>query len=127
MDIELWIDNGKFFDNSVAPGSHYIMHEFAAEDDTEHVFKMVLKNKGNQHTTVDDHGKIIADSMINISDISFDEILVDSIVYNLSEYIHTGNGEETISVHKFYGNLGCNGTVRMSFRTPVYLWLLENM
>jgi hypothetical protein len=28
---------------------------------------------------------------------------------------------------KFYGSMGCNGTITFEFNTPFYLWLLENM
>ena len=126
LGIELWIDREKFFDNSISSGKHHIIHEFQANDG-EHVLRMVLKNKGPEHTRVDESGTIIEDALINISNINIDEIDVTQLVYQLSQYVHDGNGHETIAVHPFYGDMGCNGRVQLSFASPVYLWLLENM
>jgi hypothetical protein len=126
LGIELWIDRDKFFDNNVSPGQHHIMHEFEAADG-EHVLKIVLKDKTTEHTTVDDAGNIIEDALINVSNIMLDEIDVTQLVSELAQYVHDGNGHETIAVHKFYGDMGCNGHVQLHFSSPVYLWLLENM
>lgn len=126
LGIELWIDKNKFFDNTVSPGRHHIIHEFDSNDG-DHYLKIKLKNKSNEHTTVNDLGEIVSDALINISNIAFDEIQIDQLMYQLAEYVHDTNGKETIAVHKFYGNLGCNGHVQLHFSTPIYLWLLENM
>jgi hypothetical protein len=126
LGIELWIDRQKFFDNNISPGRHHVIHEFEAVDG-EHVLKIVLKNKTPEHTTVDDSGNIIQDAIINIDNIFLDDIDVTQLVYRLAQYVHDGNGHETIAVHPFYGDMGCNGRVQMSFESPVYLWLLENM
>jgi hypothetical protein len=126
LGIELWIDQARFFDNTVSPGCHHIMHEFDAQDG-EHVLRIVLKNKTADHTRLDDAGAIIEDALINIDNIMLDEINVTQLVYELGQYVHDGNGHETIAVHRFYGDMGCNGRVQLSFESPVYLWLLENM
>jgi hypothetical protein len=126
LGIELWIDREKFFDNTVSPGQHHIIHAFNA-DDGEHVLCMVLKNKGPEHTLVDESGNITEDALINISNIKIDEIDVTQLVYELAQYVHDGNGHQTIAVHQFCGDMGCNGQVQLSFANPLYLWLLENM
>ena len=126
LGIELWIDKQKFFDNSISPGKHHIVHDFQAADG-EHVLRAVLKNKTTEHTRVDQSGNIIEDALIHLGNIMLDEIDVTQLVYQLSQYVHDGNGHETIAVHPFYGDMGCNGRVQLSFQSPVYLWLLENM
>jgi hypothetical protein len=126
LGIELWIDKQKFFDNSISPGKHHIVHDFQAADG-EHVLRAVLKNKTTEHTRVDQSGNIIEDALIHLGNIMLDEINVTQLVYQLSQYVHDGNGHETIAVHPFYGDMGCNGRVQLSFQSPVYLWLLENM
>lgn len=126
LGIELWVDREKFFDNNISPGLHHIIHEFQAPDG-EHVLKIILKNKTAEHTKVDECGNIVEDALINIDNIFLDEINVTQLVYQLSQYVHDGNGHETIAVHPFYGDMGCNGRVQLSFENPVYLWLLENM
>lgn len=126
LGIELWVDKTKFFDNSISPGLHHVMHEFESND-SEHILKIVLKNKTSEHTTVDSTGAIIEDALINISNFMLDEIDVTQLLYELGDYVHDGNGQETIAVHKFYGDMGCNGRVQLSFSSPIYMWLLENM
>jgi hypothetical protein len=130
LGIELWIDKAKFFDSLIAPGTHHVQHEFEVEDGN-HSFKIKFKNKNknksNEHTKINEDGSIISDALINISNICLDEIKIDQLLYEKAEYVHSTNGIETIAVHPFYGNFGCNGHVQLKFSTPVYLWLLENM
>jgi len=126
LGIELWIDQEKFFDSTISPGTHHIVHDFSAQDG-EHILRAVLKNKTAEHTRVNEQGDIIEDALIRIDNISFDGIDIAQLVYQLSQYVHDGNGSETIAVHPFYGDMGCNGRVQLSFQSPVYLWLLENM
>ena len=126
LGIELWIDKAKFFDNLIGPGTHHVIHEFEIADG-DHCFKIKFKNKRHEHTKIDEAGGIISDALINVSNICLDEIKIDQLIHEKAEYIHDTNGIETIAVHPFYGNLGCNGHVQLKFSTPVYLWLLENM
>jgi hypothetical protein len=130
LGIELWIDKAKFFDSLIAPGTHHIIHEFEVEEG-DHSFKIKFKNKNknksNEHTKINEDGSIISDALINVSNIWLDEIKIDQLLYEKAEYVHDSNGLETIAVHPFYGNFGCNGHVQLKFSTPIYLWLLENM
>ena len=126
LGIELWVDQQKFFDNNISTGCHHVMHEFEA-DGGEHVLKIVLKNKTVEHTRIDESGNIVEDALIDVKNILIDDIDLTQLVYTLSHYVHDSNGHEPIAVHPFYGHLGCNGYVQLSFETPVYLWLLENM
>jgi hypothetical protein len=127
LAVECWLDNIKFFDNVIGPGSHQIGHVADLAED-EHVLKIILKNKTSGHTTITPDGSIVQDAVINISKIFINNIAVDQLFWQMSEYVHNANGSlaETSAYH-FYGDLGCNGTVSMTFSTPVYLWLLENM
>lgn len=126
MGIELWIDKDKFFDNSVAPGKHHVVHEFECADG-DHWFRIVLKNKTHQNTRIDDQGNIVSDALIDISNVCIDGINIDTMMQEIADYVHDGNGTQTIAVHDFFGHLGCNGKVQLQFSTPFYLWLLENM
>jgi len=126
LGIELWLDNTLFFDNNISPGTHHIIHEFESAD-ADHILKIKLKNKTHEHTKINEAGEIVSDTLINVSNFFIDEIMIDQLVFDHAEYVHNGNGSKTIAVHKFYGDLGCNGHVQLKFSTPVYLWLLENM
>lgn len=126
LGIELSIDDRVFFDNNISAGSHRIIHEIS-DQEKECVFKITLKNKTAEHTKIDPAGEIISDALIEIKNLEFDGINVDQLLQTHGEYIHDVNGTGDMAVHKFYGKLGCNGTVALKFTTPVYQWLLDNL
>ena len=127
LAIELWLDNKKFFDTNVKKGDTPTVYEFN-KDETDHSFRIVLKNKTIDHTTVDDSGKILSDALISIKDISFDEINIDQLFFENAVYSHKTNNEDNeLLDYDFYGHLGCNGTVTFNFYTPFHIWLLENI
>ena len=97
------------------------------DDDGEHEFKFVMKNKTPEHTVVDDNGNITKDAMLSIANIAFDDIKLGQVFVDQSVYHHSFNGSQASDEDKFYGDMGCNGHVSLRFTTPIYLWLLENM
>jgi len=97
------------------------------DDENEHELSFILKNKTQDHTKIDEDGNIISDSNIIISDLAFDNIKLKHIVTKLATYSHDYNGSGPQTQSKFYGEMGCNGTVALRFSTPIYLWLLEHM
>ena len=101
--------------------------EFDDADDESHVLTFVLSGKLPEHTQITEQGEIISDVTVRIQDIAFDDIVIDQIFSELAEYNHDFNGTQPAIVDRFYGEMGCNGTVRLEFTTPIYLWLLENM
>ena len=101
--------------------------EFDDADDQPHVLEFVLSDKMPEHTRITEQGEITSDVTVRIEDIAFDDISIDQIFSELAEYHHDFNGTRPATVDRFYGEMGCNGTVRLEFTTPVYLWLLENM
>ena len=98
-----------------------------ADTDGDHTLVFEMFGKTPAHTVVDDQGNIVSDAMINISKISVDDIDITQVVHELSVYRHDFNGSQPMIEDKFYGDMGCNGTVTLNFTTPIYLWLLENM
>ena len=126
LGLEIWIDNQKLFDQAHVQENHRISTDFS-DSDGEHELRLVLKNKLSEHTRVDANNTIVSDARISVSNIEFEGIALNQLVPALAEYQHNFNGTGELSVHKFYGELGCNGTVSLKFTTPVYLWLLEHM
>jgi hypothetical protein len=86
-----------------------------------------MKNKTQEHTTVDEQGSIVNDARLTISDVALDEISLKQIFFEQAVYTHDFNGTQAETIDKFYGEMGCNGTVSLKFFSPVYLWLLETM
>jgi hypothetical protein len=125
LAMQVWIDSEKIFDQTVVESTPV---EFdLLEDEAEHSLRFVMNNKMPDHTQIDDNGNITADSRLIVSDVEFDEISLDQLFFSLATYTHNSNGSGSEVQDKFYGEIGCNGTVELKFATPVYLWLLENM
>lgn len=99
------------------------------DDDVEqeHLLELVMEGKVPDHTQVDEHGNITEDRVIVISDVCLDEIELGHTFTTCARYRHDYNGTRDLIDDEFYGTMGCNGTVKFPFTTPVYLWLLENM
>ena len=127
LGIEIWFDDQCFFDQVHVQESHTIKYEFNDDDDAEHTLRFVLKNKLSTHTIIDSDEKIISDAVLTINNISFEDIACQYLTTKLAEYQHNFNGTGAETQQKFYGSMGCNGTVTLKFSTPIYIWLLENL
>ena len=127
LGFEAWIDDRKFLDVDHVKETQSVTVELDDQDDTEHELRLVLKNKTGAHTQVDEHGNIVADARLLITDVAFDEIRLGHMFAEKAVYTHEFNGHGKYSKEKFYGEMGCNGTVILKFNTPMYLWLLEHM
>ena len=127
LGFEAWIDDRRFLDIDHVKDPQPVAVELDDEDDVAHELRLVLKNKTTAHTQVDEHGNIVADARLQITDMAFDEIQLRNMVSEQAVYTHDFNGTGKATVDKFYDELGCNGTVSLKFTTPMYLWVLEHM
>jgi hypothetical protein len=127
LGFEAWIDDEKFVDINHVEHEHQIKIDLL-DDDGKYELRLVLKGKTQAHTQIDESGNIVSDAILSISNMTFDEIKLGHMITEQSVYTHSLNTHfETKMEEKFYGEMGCNGTVSLKFTTPVYLWLLENM
>jgi hypothetical protein len=124
--MEIWVDNQKIFNQDWVAESQTISYELS-DHDAEHELRFVMKNKTVDHTKVDESGAIVEDACLIISDLAFDDIVLGNIVTEKAVYTHNFNGNSEAVQNKFFGEMGCNGTVSLKFTTPIYLWLLENL
>ena len=127
LDLAVCLDGKIQWQGCPSTDLQDITVEFDDADDQPHVLEFVLSGKTIEHTRITDQGEITSDVTVRIEDIAFDDIVIDQIVSELAEYNHDFNGTQPAIVDQFYGEMGCNGTVRLEFTTPIYLWLLENM
>lgn len=107
-------------------------HEFSCEfadsvEETAHTIEFHMRGKTSEHTQVNDQGEIVSDYLIYIHDKQFEAIDVDYAFDSHSVYTHDFNGSGSMIQDGFSGIMGCNGTVRFEFTTPIYLWMLENL
>jgi hypothetical protein len=126
VGMEIWLDNHKLFDQDHVDHACPVEYEMP-DDDGDHELRFVLKNKLSDHTQVDADGNIVSDATVMVSDIRFDDIDCQYLTVRLAQYQHDFNGTGKPTIDRFYGEMGCNGTVSLKFTTPIYLWLLENM
>ena len=96
------------------------------DEDGNHCIQFVLKNKKPEHTQLDTQGNIIQDARLVIKDVAFDEIMLGQTFIDHTVYTHDFNGTQEPVQERFYGEMGCNGSVTLEFTSPVYIWLLEN-
>jgi hypothetical protein len=121
------MDDHVIYQGSVPVDSQQIRHEFDDNTESEHVVTFEMSGKVPEHTAQDADGNIISDNVVTISDVAFDDITLGHLFTEISNYHHDHNGTTESVIQPFYGVMGCNGRVEMRFRTPIYLWLLENM
>jgi hypothetical protein len=91
----------------------------------EHRVELVLQGKNSQHTTLDQHGNVVRDSMLIISQVYMDDLVLDYLFYRNCEYVHDNNGATPMTSHSFWGSMGCNGAVIFRWQSPFYLWYLQ--
>lgn len=98
--------------------------------------EIALLNKEPGDTVSDNSGNIIRDMLLNIKSIEIDDIALDRLLWTHSEYTPKydssyleyckQNNIEVPPVVKNCVNLGWNGTWKLPFSSPFFVWLLEN-
>lgn len=103
--------------------------EIKIDDAQEGAHRLVwrLHGKTAEHTKIDSEGVIVSDSMILVENLALDDIEITNYLSQICVYEHDFNGTGELTQDKFFGAMGCNGSVTMGFATPLYLWLLETM
>ena len=126
LGLRVMLDQVIIFENAHVNETVKIKNEIS-DADGEHELIFELFGKLPVHTKISETGEIVSDALLEIKNITLDDIDLDQIVHSLAVYHHDVNGTQAPADYKFFGNIGCNGTVTLKFTTPVYLWLLENM
>jgi len=126
LGLKVSLDHIVIYENAHVSSELQIQHAMS-DDDGAHELTFELFGKLPDHTRIDDAGNIVSDAVLDISDIEIDGIDINYLYQQSSVYHHDYNGTKPALEDKFFGCLGCNGTVRFRFTTPIYIWLLENM
>lgn len=125
LGVEIWLDNQCLLNADHVTQLLHFEHEFE-DDSSDHSIRWVLKHKKSEHTKIDHNGNITQDATISLSNFVFEDLDCMQLLLDHSTYIHDFNGADP-TVDKFYGKMGCNGTVELKFTTPVYFWMLERL
>ena len=126
LGIEVWLNDLKLIDLNHVTETLHFRHEIS-DADQDYVVKFQLKNKTAAHTKIDSENRIVKDACVTVTNLQFDDIPLGQVFFDLAVYEHDYNGTGTPTQEKFYGQMGCNGTVSLAFSTPIYMWLLEHM
>jgi hypothetical protein len=126
LGLEIWLNDQKLLDLNHVQETLNFCHEIS-DADQDYVLKFQLKNKTAAHTEIDSENRIVKDTCVTVTNLQFDGIPLGQVFFDLAVYEHDYNGTGTPTQEKFYGQMGCNGTVSLAFSTPIYMWLLEHM
>lgn len=126
LGFEVMLNNVVLFSVDHVTEATPVSVEINNNDEDNHEFKFVMKNKTQEHTVVDNAGNIVTNAMLSIANLAFDKIKLGHTFVKNAVYHHDFNGSQDPVEDKFYGDMGCNGHVSLKFTTPTYLWLLEN-
>jgi len=126
LGIEVLLDDISMYKTEHVTGRCQVTFDIDDEEAT-HKLQFVLTGKTPDHTELDDNDNITSDTLIKIFNVIIDDVDITLLLNHKSIYTHDFNGSQSTIADKFYGNMGCNGTVSFEFTTPFYLWLLENM
>ena len=127
LGLEIWLDDNKVYDNEHVDSESAPVKFEIPDEEADHELRFIMKNKTAEHTQIDADGNIVSDARLTIADLMFDEIKPGLTVTEQTVYTHDFNGTGEKTKSKFYGEMGCNGTVSLKFTTPIYSWLLEHL
>jgi len=127
LQFEMRVNDQSVFKSNSIVEPIKISYNFQNDEQQTYRVQFIMSGKESSDTILDDQGNIVNDVMLTISNIFIDDIDINQLLIEKAEYTHDFNGSQDAITDKFYGNMGCNGTVTFEFTTPFYLWLLEHM
>ena len=113
-----------------------IEFEHELTEGEEHHLTIKRSGKGKYQTIINAKGDILKDQLLNIKSIEIDEIDIGGLVYEgvytpqYPEPWATQQKDAGIDLKESFKNvtrMGHNGTWTFKFKSPFYMWLLENL
>ena len=136
---EIMINDKSFFKGEITGTEEkpdIIEFEHALVEGEDSSLSIHRSGKGKYDTVLNEKGDILKDQLLNIKSIEIDEIDIGALVY---EGIYTPDYPEPwasqqreagVVLEKTSKNvtqMGHNGVWTLSFTSPFYMWLLENL
>lgn len=138
VNVKSTTDDDSYFKNEITgtkDNPTIIEFEHTFENEKSYTLDIIRTGKDGKQTIIKNN-KIIKDQLLHIKYIEIDEIDIGALIYEgiytpiypepwTSQQTKMGNKPpETI---KNSPDLGHNGTWSLSFSSPFYMWLLENL
>ena len=135
---EILINNKSCFKQEISATEdkpHLI--EFEHELEEGKAYNLIIDRSGkNKNQTVVKDGKITKDQLLHIKSIEIDDIDIGGLVYDgvykptypepwATQQVEAGN--KLPETFKNVNQMGHNGTWTFTFKSPFYMWLLENL
>lgn len=125
--LQVKLNNQTKFNQVLSTDTESISFDFDDSGNSSNVLEIVMSGKLPEHTVLGNSGLIIADRVIEINAVTIDDIELGQLFLDKTVYTHNFNGSAAETQDRFFGTMGCNGTLRWEFTSPVYQWLLENL
>jgi hypothetical protein len=136
---EIKINSKSYFNSEItSTEQNPTIIEFEAELTEESEYNLIIERsgKGKNQTVINEKGDILKDQLLHIKGIEIDEIDIGPLVYE-GEYTpqypepwatqQRESGNDLKDSFKNVTNMGFDGTWRLKFKSPFYMWLLENL
>ena len=119
LQFSVWLDDHVVIQSEISSSAEQIISFERIIDEGAHELKIRLENK-TIGDTVMENGEVIKDMMLNINDITIDDISLGNLLWS-AEYIldkkQTYKGQEKDHLD-WCVNLGWNGTYILKFTSP---------
>ena len=127
--FSIWLDNNVIIQTEISSEALQT-HKFTRTiDKGEHVLRINLENKTSSDTAMVD-GAVSKDMLLNIVDITIDDIALDQLLWSESIFLldkpREYQGEQITQLSNCV-NLGWNGSYTLKFSSPFYIWLLQKL
>jgi len=113
-----------------------IEFEHELEEDKEYNLIINRSGKSKNQTVINEKGDILKDQLLHIKSMEIDEIDIGALVFNgiytptYPEPWATQQKQAGVELKKSFKNvttMGHNGKWAFNFKSPFYMWLLENL
>jgi len=134
-EFKICVNGDEFFHSSLTQEPNVPeFFEFEVEvPEGNQTLEISLLNKFSSDTKKDSNGNIVDDMLLTIDSIEIEEIDIGNLKWSASSYFpiypsdYLDETQKQISEVKECVNMGWNGTWKLPFSTPFYMWLLENL
>lgn len=119
--------NDRIINLDISGKNNVVIEKTISLSEDSHQLQILIDNKNEANTQVDENGNILADTTVELKSIQINEIELMPLVYHQEEFAGFYiNGNENEQIKKIV-NFGYNGVWKFNFKTPVYDWILEHL
>jgi hypothetical protein len=126
--FSIWLDDENVVSDGQVDSTEIIKFEKNLVEG-HHALKIRLENKDKHNDTQIENGEIVNDMLLNIVDISVDNISLGNLLWDAEYHLDSPQEYQGKTINKLDHcvNLGWNGSYILKFSSPFYVWLLEKL